>query len=220
MRKEELTQLQYTKILDSFVRALMQNGLKATTMDAVASSLQMSKRTLYELFGSKEQMFREAHLFFHRKIRSRLAEIFADSSNIMEAIVKCFLFNRDIMSRLNADFIRDMEEYASHEDSETDKRQNYQNLYDVLEKGVKEGYFRKDLNLRVQCRIFAIQTESLKRAELLFPDDISLIEIFDNVIIGFLRAISTPRGLKELDKYLPSFSNISSNADFIDETIL
>lgn len=192
--------------------ALMKNGLKATTMDSIASSLQMSKRTLYEIFGNKEEMFREAHKFFHKNMAEALKQIFLSSRNVMEAIIKCFLYNRDYMSNVSADFIRDMEQFANHDNliAESHRRHHYQNLYDVLEKGVKEGYFRDDVNLKVQCRMLTIQMESLKRTEELFPQDITLLEVYDNIIIGFLRGISSPKGLQELERYMPSLSFVST----------
>lgn len=213
MKKEEISRQQYERILDSFMKSLMQNGLKGTTMDSVASSLQMSKRTLYEIFGNKEEMFREVHIFFHQKMADKLTEIFNSSSNVMEAIINCFLFNRDLMSNLSVDFIRDMQNYAQQAKpqmfSEAHKRQHHQNLYDVLQRGVKEGYFREDVNLMVQCRMLTLQMEALKRTEELFPEDISLIEVYDSIIIGFLRGISSQKGLNELENYMPALANLS-----------
>lgn len=208
MKKEEISSEQYARILESFMNSLVKNGLKGTTMDSVASSLQMSKRTLYEIFGTKDEMFREAHIYFHKKLADKLGNIFASSSNVMEAIVKCFLYNRDLMSNLSTEFIRDMQIFAQHSDMEMflekNKCQANQYLYDVLQKGVTEGYFREDMNLWVQCRMLKLQMEALKHTEDLFPKDISLIEAYDTIIVGFLRGISTQKGLDELERYLPS----------------
>lgn len=209
MKLEEVNQSQYVRILECVMPSLMKNGLKATTMDSIAASLQMSKRTLYEIFGSKEELFREAHKYFHRNTAEKLKAIFSESDNVMEAIIKSFLFHRDFMSNVSADFIRDMETLANN-NSETQRRHHYQNLYDVLEKGVLEGYFRNDINLKVQCRMFTIQMEALKRTEELFPEDITLLEVYDSIIIGFLRGISSTKGLNELERFIPSFSSLSN----------
>lgn len=217
MKKEDIGQPQLDKILQEIVPLLMKNGLKATTMDNLATQLQMSKRTLYEIFGSKEGMFMEAHKFFHKKMSDALKDIFNKSANLMEAIIKCFLYNRDIMGFVSAEFIRDMEEFASSAQmiSDSKRMHHYQLLSDVLEQGVKEGYFRNDVNLKVQCRMLALQMESLKRSQELFPVDISLLEIYDSIIIGFLRGISSNKGLDELERFMPSLTyhshkNISS----------
>ena len=209
MKKEEVNSEQYIHILECIMEALMKNGLKATTMDAVASSLQMSKRTLYEIFGSKEEMFREAHLYFHKKIASALQKIFDSSENVMEGIINCFLYNRDMMSVVNVEFLHDIEQYATNSKmfSEEHRRHHYQNLFEVLQQGVKEGYFRDDINLMVQCRMFILQMQSLKRTEELFPEDISLLEVYDSIIIGFLRGISSQKGLSEIEKFLPRSKN-------------
>lgn len=198
----------YNRIISVVVPLIMKNGFKATTMDSIAATLQISKRTLYELFESKNQLFREAHLFYHNQLKENLKEIFDNSSNVMEAIVKCFLFNRDLMSKLNVDFLKDMEELQEHSDlfCEEQKWQHYQNLYEVLKRGVDEGYFRNDVNLLVQCRMLIIQMQSLKRTEELFPKDISLLDVYDSIILGFLRGISSEKGLAELEKFTPNLS--------------
>lgn len=212
MKKEEIDSQQYAKILEFIVPSLMKNGLKATTMDNIAASLQMSKRTLYEIFGSKEEMFREAHFYIHNKIACALKEIFDNSANVMEAILKCFLFNRDLMSNVSADFIRDMEEYSQQTEMNSvphKQHHHHHHLFEVLQRGVSEGYFRSDLNLMVQCRMLTIQMEALKRTEELFPKDISLLEVYDNIILSFLRGISSRKGLDELDKHIDSLSSLS-----------
>lgn len=201
MKKEDISQEQYQKILECFMQSLMKHGLKATTMDSVATALQMSKRTLYEIFENKETIFRESVIFFHKKMRTRITEIFSNSNNVMEGIIKCFLYNRDIMSRLNPSFMNDLEEYANRKKMFPEEHQmhQYQNLYEVLQRGVEEGFFRSDINLMVQCRMLTLQMAALKKTEELFPEDISLLEIYDTIIITFLRGISTQKGLEQLD---------------------
>lgn len=195
--------------MNCFMQSLIKNGLKATTMDGIASSLQMSKRSLYELFGNKEDLFKEAHHYFHQINKDRLGEIFKNSSNVMEAIIKCFLYNRDMMSKLSTEFIRDVELYINQSQIDPKALQNahYQNLYEVLQKGVEEGYFRNDINLLVQCRMFVLQMGALKHIEELFPKDITLVDAYDSISIGFLRGIATNKGLLEIEKYLPSLKS-------------
>lgn len=45
-----------TRIIDCTLRLLGQSGLRNFTMDAVAATLRISKRTLYQHFTSKEQL--------------------------------------------------------------------------------------------------------------------------------------------------------------------
>lgn len=218
MRKEDISEEQYVKIMERFIHSLVKNGLKATTMDSVASSLQMSKRTLYEIFGTKDELFRQAHEFFHKKLLENLTSLFKESANVMEAIIKCILYNRDLMSHLSADFVRDIQEYSKsiHKTDKDSGRHHYQNLYAVLLRGVKEGYFRDDVNLMVQCRLLMLQMEAVKHTEDHFPHDISPIEVYDSISLSFLRGISSEKGLKELEKFLPLFSNFKYSAQLFE----
>ena len=211
----DITQDLYNSILEAIMPVLMKNGLKATTMDSIAAKLQMSTRTLYEIFGSKEDMFIAAHKYFHSKMAEEMKKTFTASQNVMEAIIKCFLYNRDLMEFVSADFIRDLEQFANQDISvsENRRRHHYQNLFDVLQKGVEEGYFRDDINLQIQCRMLIIQMEALKRTEELFPSDISLLEVYDSSIIGFLRGISSYKGLEEIEKFMPLILNKTTQTE-------
>ena len=215
MKREELTDQEYYHLLEIIGKVLMKSGLKATTMDSLAAALKMSKRTLYEIFDSKEAMFKEAGLYFHKKFEDALKKIFQESSNVMEAILKCFLFNRNLMSNLNIDFIREMNEFAEKNlTSKNDqKQQAILSMYNLLLRGVEEGYFRKDVNLMVQCRMLSLQMESLKRMEELFPPDITLLEVYDNISLSFLRGLCSPQGLEELDKTLPLLNINDTNQE-------
>ena len=48
-------------------------------------------------------------------------------------------------------------------------------------------------------RMMKVQMESVKRMEELFPPDITLLQIYDSISLGFLRSIASPAGMKLLD---------------------
>ena len=201
---------EYEDLMVFIIESLMKNGIKATSMDSLAAARQMSKRTLYEIFSTKDNMLNEVHAFVRENAKKKFKEIFDSSQNIMEAIIRCFLFNRDVIRNVSVNFFKDVHEYAQKNPAKRDKNllhQHFMNLHEVLKKGVTEGYFIDSINLFVQCRIFSIQMESLKRMEEIFPEDISLLEVYDNIIIGFLRGISTLKGLNELDRLIPSLKS-------------
>lgn len=216
MKKENISKTEYNSLLEFISKELKKNGLKATTMDSLATSLQMSKRTLYEIFGSKETMFKEACRFYHSVMENSVKQIFCESSNMMEAIIRSFIFNRNLMSEVNVEFIKDINEIAHHEaHNEDNKNQMFVHLENLLARGVEEGYFRSDTNLAVQCRMLAIQMESLKRMEELFPPDITLVEVYDSIMIGFLRGICSSKGLEELENSLALLNLNEKNKEYI-----
>ena len=48
-----------SKIIETALKAFRAHGIRAVTMDDVATELKISKRTLYEIFGNKEEVLSE-----------------------------------------------------------------------------------------------------------------------------------------------------------------
>ncbi len=215
MTREDMSPGAYDALIDAIGQLLLKQGLKATTMDSIASALQISKRTLYEIFNSKNEMVLSALEASHKKHTANLKEIFNSSANVMEGILRGFLYQRDEMSKANVDYFRDMDSLFSEarQFSSAQKKKFLENYVKVLQQGAEEGYFRKDVNFMLQCRLLWIQMESLKRMEEFFPSDITLLEAYDSICISFLRAISTPIGMLMLDKMVPSLDKPNTQTD-------
>lgn len=206
----------YQSLLNDIMGILLEKGLKATTMSSIASSLKISKRTLYEIFESKSRMAQEAVSNFHANMLEKNRLIARSASNIIEAMLLSFINQRDTMQAVNADFFRDMDSIFPEVREMSDKwKMSYlEDFVNTLKAGAAQGLFRKDINYMVQCRMIYIQMESLKRMEELFPKDISLMEVYDSICIAFLRGIVTPGNLGMLDAMIESLrkeNRITSN---------
>ena len=204
MSKTNISTEDYNALLDFINSEIKSRGLKATTMDSIASKYRISKRTLYEIFENKDQMIEAAVLHWREQASRKYSEIFASSSNIMEAILRCFIFNRDIIGKTSVSFLHDFRSFSMKKGpkSACSDRGHLENFIKILQKGVDEGYFRNDINLQLQCQLFHLQMESLRHMDVVFPGDMSIVEVFDAIIITFLRGISTPKGIDTLDKIL------------------
>lgn len=215
MTREEMSPEDYESLIKKIGEILIRNGLKATTMDSIASELQISKRTLYEIFSNKADMVNSALESFHKRHTAELKKIFASSSNVLEGILKGFLFQRDEMSKANADFFRDMDSFFAEakKASEYNNKKFMEGYMSIIQKGVEEGVFRKEINYVLQFRLLWIQMESLKRMEELFPPDITILDAFDSISIGFLRTIATPAGMLILDDVLASRDKTKTESD-------
>lgn len=195
------------KLLGFITEELLRKGIKALTMDSLAAALQMSKRTLYEIFGSKENMVDEALKSFHDKLMTRHREILENSSHVMEAMVKILADTRNWMSIAGVNFFRDIVDYYQDDNKRREASEcRHAEMEKLFRRGAEEGYFRTDLNFTVQCRMLTIQMESLKRMEELFPPDITLVEVYEAISLGFMRSISSLKGLEFLDQMDTEFN--------------
>ena len=139
--KDELVQ----KISDLFLTF----GLRSTSMDDIANHLKISKKTLYQYFGNKDDVVEQVMLFriYDKRGRSELGETERQNPIAVIGYVKRFVINM-LDTRIPAnDF--DMKKYhpavyakvkAAHEKLTKDF------LSSLLDQGIKAGYFRPDID--------------------------------------------------------------------------
>lgn len=194
-------------ILDTAYELLIEKGFKATTMDSIAKKLQMSKRTLYEIYENKNDLIIKVlkrHRILHKE---KCDEIYRTSPNLIEALVRIFTLHREDLKKVNNDFFRDMDRlYPSlKEDFESNRREVITNIERMFAAGVEQGVFLRHLNYKALTQILLLQMESMKRMEDNFTDDLSHAEIFDTMSICFLRSVVSQKGMELLDSNLSAY---------------
>lgn len=202
MTREDLTPEAYQKLIKTILDFLVQNGIKATTMDSIAAHTRMSKRTLYEIFGSKNDMVREALDTMKAHHEELQIKSFNESDNIIEGLLKCMRLHRDLMRHISVSFLIEIDEIVNQDESETqyNKNMSIDRMVEMFRMCASKGFFRRDVNYPVAMRMFWIQMESLKRMEQHFPPDITLVEAYDNIIQSLMRSIVNPRKLDMFEK--------------------
>lgn len=196
---------EYDLLLSRILNIVAQRGPKGTIMDTVASELRMSKRTLYEIFQNKNDMLIKVLGWAHQRVNSFIAGFFTEEANVLEAILKVGYLERSFVQRFDVRFFRDMHSLFPdlekfHQDTEQ-KREKA--TLEILQRGIRQGLFRPDLNYPVLIEMLRVQMESLKLAETRFPQGIKLEDILDTIHTSFLRSIVTRSGLDLLEEYKP-----------------
>lgn len=212
MERTEISTEQFDELVGRIFPILAEKGPAHTTMDLLARRLSMSKRTLYEIFGSKDEMIKTVMSHLHLKYAREVQEIYRRSENMMEVMVHVLLYHQQVMSRLSANFFRDMDVRSKHlrDDYESNSRRWGEYISAAIAKGVKEGVFRADANYKVIVPLIRVQMESLRRIEEFFPPDITLVEAYSAIALGLLRSIATAEGMRTLDRFSDRFE-IRSN---------
>lgn len=207
MDKSSMTEEQYNLLLDQIFPILADNGPGATTMDLVARSLSMSKRTLYEIFDCKEHMLSELLGRYHAKYARMVERIMRETPDMMTTMARVFLFHQRFMRVVNVNFFVDMDHrfpgLRSKYEEKTQQWKHY--VLMAFRMGVKQGVFRDDINYEVTAQLLRVQMESLKRMEEFFPSNITLVEAYNAITVGLLRSIATPKGMEIVDNMAGKF---------------
>lgn len=72
----------------------------------------------------------------------------------------------------------------------------------LLKKGVDEGLFMGNVNIEIVSKLFHEQVSFLSD-DVVFPRErYNHVEVFQNIVINFVRGISTSKGIQIIDKVL------------------
>lgn len=190
-----------TRILEAASDAFSQKGIKSVRMDDIAQSLNISKRTLYEIYENKEVLLFECLKTSKARAQEEMTFIAAQRANVMDIILDIYRSKMSQLQKINPQFYSDLEKYPqlqSFLEEQHDKDRT--KLKDFLRRGIEEGYFKGDINVDIIANVFDAINEYMKNHKLYteFP----LEQLFNNMLFVTIRGICTQKGLAVIDTFL------------------
>jgi len=179
-------------------------GIRSITMDMIAEHLGISKRTIYENFKDKNELLKSCINAAMADQRKMNEEIIKSSSNIIDAIFIFIKNSINTLKRINPAFFYDIQKYYpaiwSRTIQKNDER-NFNRIVSLLNQGISEGLFRENINVEIIARLILEQFKLLSNQEIFPENKYSMVDIFENIVINFVRGIVTVNGLELIDTY-------------------
>ena len=198
------------RIIEKAGELFFQYGIKNISMDELASSLGMSKRTIYENFKDKEDILRSLILKLGEERNKIFNEFLIEGLNVVEVFINVIEIQKK-MPVSNTKFLQDIYKYYPKISKlmQGNIEKNNQFLQEFLLKGIDQGYIRDDLNVEVTAFLVEESTYTYIRASFLEKPPFSFSDLFYTMMINFVRGISTEKGIKIIDDHLNSKKNIN-----------
>ncbi len=179
-------------------------GIRTVTMDMLANQLGMSKRTIYEVFKDKDELLHGVLIWMKEKQSEVMNKIFGESENIIEAIFKMLDLMSNHFRSMSPAFQMDMKRFHNELLKNPDSRDElpyYNNNSEILIRGIKEGVFRKDIDIEITNKCLLEVAKMSNDNSVFPPDDFINKDVIRNFYINYLRGISTQKGLNLIDFY-------------------
>jgi len=180
-----------------------QYGIKGVSMDELASSLGISKRTIYEIFKDKKEILMSLLISLRNERRKVFDSLISDRSNVVEIFIKIIEIQQSTPI-CNVKFFEDIHKYYPEANRyiEDDFKRNKEYLSKFLQNGIEQGYIREDLNVEVTAFLVEQSTYIYVRATSIEKPLFTFSELFYTMMINFVRGILTEKGIKIIDAYL------------------
>jgi AcrR family transcriptional regulator len=183
-------------------------GIKSMTMDSLASYLGMSKRTIYEVFSDKDELLVGVLGWMAVKQRELVDRILDESENSIEAIFRLLEINNEHFQDMSPAFHSDLKKYHYQvllKETEKYEMPDYNTNIRIIERGIKERYFRNDIDPDLANRCLFNLGRSTMDNDLYPFEQFSRREVLKNVFINYLRGISTAEGIELINKLEAEF---------------
>jgi AcrR family transcriptional regulator len=196
------------RIIEGAAELFRTYGIKSVTMDSLATHLGISKRTIYEVFSDKDELLIGVLKWMAERQRILVKKVLDDSENAILAIFRLLEINIDHFQSMSPAFQADMRRF--HQEvlmKKTDKCEmpDYKNNQMVIERGIKENHFRKDINADLVNRCMDSLARSIMNNDLYPFDQFTRRDVIRNVLINYLRGISTTEGVELINKMEQKF---------------
>lgn len=178
-------------------------GIRSITMDALAEDMGISKRTIYENFKDKDTLLSEVITYYKSNQLEETQKIIANSENIIDAMFKMLERMIDTMKTINPIFFQDIKKYHPDIFSQIQEKgdlKDHSITLQILNEGIRQGIFLKEINVEIVNNalheLFNLFSPSSHLTHLGFHRG----ELFNNIILPYLKGISTGKGINLIEK--------------------
>ncbi|NEM96096.1 TetR/AcrR family transcriptional regulator [Pontibacter burrus] len=159
------------KISETAFQLFCQRGIKSVSMDDIAQFLGMSKKTIYKWFDNKNEIVVASTGAYLQDMQQRCEVHFQNSGNAIEELFNIMAMTRELFNQFHPSVFHDLQKYhpdafklwMKHRDEYM-----FEKIRENLLRGIKEGLYRKDLDVDVMAKIRLVQVE-LPFNPILFP---------------------------------------------------
>ena len=179
----------------------LRNGIKSTTMDDVARHLAISKKTLYKYLTDKNDLVTRVlnqTCNFNERITQ---DICKRGLNAIDESFEISNYVTEQLSSVHPSIHYDLEKYhpvAWHAFMKRQQKMVYECQMENMEKGVKEGYYRDDLNASIVAKIYISRMDICFNSEIFPTPDYKFAEVYEELFRYHIRGIASERGMKYL----------------------
>ena len=192
-----------TKILQQVSDLYQKFGIKSVSMDDIARELGISKKTLYEYFADKTDLVSKVLEFQMFKIRTVFEVEKDDGNNAIDHLLEISQITMEFLKNFSPTIHYDLQKYyPSVFKSLFDYKRGYMfaSAKANLERGIKEGLYRSDINPDIIAQIYINQIEASLGSSLNSNYEYTTNELFDDMFTYHLHGIASKKGLEYFEK--------------------
>lgn len=200
-------------ILEQVGKLYHRYGIKSVTMDDVATQLGISKKTIYDFFSDKEDLVKQVLMFEHDHRCGFLNAIEDKKFNAVEESFEVYQMINAMFRESNPSMEYDIRKYYPSlflKIREIRRKQMFESVYNNLNKGKKEGLYRKELNSKIIAKLHVFRTENLFDNDMFTQEELTSFTMFHEIFVYHLHGILSHEGRSFFENNFEKFKSTLS----------
>ncbi|WP_224744188.1 TetR/AcrR family transcriptional regulator [Pontibacter aquaedesilientis] len=190
--------------MSELLQFFKREGIESHTDEELIRKLDIRQSTFNELFRNRADMVRQVTLFDIEEQKREQVKLLANANSPVEEIMMLLQDGIRKMREINPVYISDMQNNYPEAWGLTMDFVNSNNQHvnaDILNRGILQGYFRKDINLQLVTKILLEQFFMMINPMVFPPDRYDLAEVFRSIYLYYVRGICTEVGGKQAEQF-------------------
>ena len=200
----------FIPMLEKIREMFLEFGIKNLNMDEISRKLGISKKTLYRYVDSKEDLLGKMFEYEILKWNRFLDRLSIKPLNAIEKLFEVSVKAHEEMKNINPIVLYELKKYyeSIYDEYLIQKREFIQDRMKTnLEKGIKEGLYRSDLNIEHVSAFYANYLVGMHNQSWLRMSSMTFDQVFEVMFDNHIRAISTPAGVRYYEKRKMELTN-------------
>jgi AcrR family transcriptional regulator len=193
------------RIIQESTGLFAKHGCKVITMDEIATSMGISKRTIYENFSDKRDLLFQCIEYFLQQAQEHVNMVLKSSDNIIDSIINSTKGKSEFIERAKFNFFNEIQKYFPdvYESTITIyKKQNFENTEKMLKKGQEDKVIRKDIDIKIATILVQEVGTFLLSSDAFAKYGYEKHVLAPTFMYTFVRGLCTEKGLEILDEVI------------------
>jgi len=194
---------QYDKIIETAENLFKQYGIRSVSIDNVCEELRISKKTFYNYFAQKEELVDAVLEKTEKEVFNHMRGLLY-TNNAIESLIKIIKEMKKAVDCKSEVLYYDMNKYYGHilKKHEDMRKKEVGNWFAMnLQQGIKEGYYRDNIDVELISIFHALQLtttfSAMKDVVMNYPKK----RILDFYIDLIIHLIANEKGLKYFEEH-------------------
>lgn len=194
-------------ILEELLKIFKKNGINAYTEEELIKLLDIRSSTFKELFPNKVEIVNKVIRYNNEAQKREHEQLLSTAQSAVEEIILLLKHGIKEIQTISPQYIYDLQHHypeAWQIGTEHLNSYSYYQLFDIINKGILDGHFRKDINIQLVVKIILEQIYLVINPVSFPPEKFDMSEVFRSIYMYYIRGLCTDAGGKVLEEFFSS----------------